>query len=106
MSTTTQLSPNSQSVATMTGTTATMAFQIQPADTAYWTPTVTTSFVTVINSADKGNNVVTFAKGLTLTLSPQGAGSYTLLLNGNIVDSGDTYPVVGQVIGSFTPPAA
>jgi hypothetical protein len=50
--------------------------------------------------------VVTFAKGLTLTLSPQGAGSYTLLLNGNIIDSGDKYPVVGQVIGSFTPPAA
>jgi hypothetical protein len=52
MSTTTQLPPNSQSVATMTGTTATVAFQIQPADTAYWTPTVTTSFVTVMNSAD------------------------------------------------------
>jgi hypothetical protein len=87
----------------MTGTSATVAFQIQPADTTYWSPTVTTSFTTVVNSADKGNNVVTFTKGLTVQLSPQGGGSYNLFLTGNITDNGDTYPVTGLPIGSYTP---
>jgi hypothetical protein len=103
MATTTQLTPNSQSVVTMTGTTATIAFQIQPADTTYWSPTVTTSFTTVINSSNKGNNVVTFQQGLTVTLSPQTSGGYVVLLNGNITDSGDTYPIVGAPIGTYTP---
>lgn len=103
MATTTQLTPNSQSVVTMTGTSATVAFQIQPADTTYWSPTVTTSFVKVINSSNKGNNVVTFTQGLTVTLSPQGDGSYVVLLDGNITDSGDTYPIVGAPIGNYTP---
>jgi hypothetical protein len=103
MATTTQLTPNSQAVVTMTGTTAVVAFQIQPADTTYWSPTVTTSFTTVVNSSNKGNNVVTFNQGLTVSLSPQGGGSYVVLLNGNINDSGDTYPIVGAPIGNFTP---
>jgi hypothetical protein len=102
MTTTTQLTPNSQSVVTMTNTTATVQFQIEPADMAYWSPTVTTSFVTVINSSNKGNNVVTFNEGLTVTLSPQSNGSYSVLLSGNITDSGDTYPIVGAPIGNYT----
>lgn len=105
MSTTTQLTPNSQAVVTMTGTSAQVQFQIQPSDTTYWSPTVTTSFVTVVNSAAKGNNVVIFTQGLTVTLSPQDSGSYVVLLSGNITDSGDIYPIVGAPIGQYTPPA-
>lgn len=103
MATTTQLSPNSQAVVTMTGSTATTAFQVEPSDTAYWSPQVSTSFTTVTNSSDKGNNVVTFTKGLTVQLLPQESGSYTVIATGNIIDSGDTYPLVGLVIGTFTP---
>lgn len=102
MATTTQLSPNSQSVVTMTSTSAMVQFQIEPTDTTYWSPTVTTSFVTVSNSADKGNNVVTFNKGLTVTLSAQTNGSYVVLLSGNITD-GDIYQIVGAPIGTYTP---
>lgn len=104
MTTNTQLSPNSQSVVSMTGTTTTVAFQIQPNDVAYWSPQVSTSFTTVTNSSDKGNDVVTFTKGLTVKLLAQTSGAYTVIVTGNITDSGDTYQVEGLTIGSYTPP--
>lgn len=103
--TTTQLSPNSQSVVTMTATTASIAFQILPKDTSYWAPSVSISFTKVVNSSAKGNNVVTFAEGLAVTLSTQGAGGYNVFVTGNIIDGGDTYPVIGAIVGTYTPPA-
>jgi hypothetical protein len=103
VATTTQLTPNSQSVATITSTSASVAFQIQPADTPYWTPSVSVSFTAAENAKDVGNNVVTFNAGLTLTLNPQTGGGYVLLVAGPITDNGTKYPLVGQVVGTYTP---
>jgi hypothetical protein len=100
--TTTQLTPNSQSVCTMTSTSATVAFQIQPTDSAYWTPTVTTAFVSVSNPTTKGTGVVTFDVGLTVTLNPQQGGGFVVLVAGPITDSGSTYNLQGQVVGTYT----
>jgi hypothetical protein len=100
---TTQLTPNSQSVCTMTSTSATVAFQIQPTDAPYWTPTVTTAFVSVSNPTVKGTGVVTFDIGLTVTLNPQQGGGFVVLASGPITDSGSIYNLQGQVVGTYTP---
>jgi|TARA_R110000751_G_scaffold35861_5_gene88068 hypothetical protein len=104
-STTTQLTPNSQTVTTMDGTTAKVAFQILPNAVAYWSPQVSTSFTTVTNNAPKGNDVVTFTEGLQVQMLPQTGGSYTVVVNGTITDSGSSYPIQSIVIGTFTPQA-
>lgn len=103
MATTTQLTPNSQCVATITSTSASVAFQIQPGDVAYWTPTVTTTFASVSNPTAKGNAVVQFDVNLAVTLNPQTAGGFVVLVSGPITDSGSTYNLSGQPVGSYVP---
>ncbi|MBB4952051.1 hypothetical protein H4S14_000093 [Agrobacterium vitis] len=102
MSTTTTLTPNSQVVVTMTATTAQASFQIMPTDISYWSPSVATSFVTATNATDTGNGVVIFNKGLTLQMLPQGNGSYTVIVTGNITDNGTVYPIAGMAVGTYT----
>lgn len=101
--TTTQLTPNSQSVVTMNATTAQISFQVLPTGTAYWSPQVSTSFTTVSLSKDVGNDVVTFKSGLTVTLSAQIGGGYNVLLNGQISDSDSVYTQTGRLIGTYVP---
>jgi hypothetical protein len=103
VATTTQLTPNSQCVATITSTSASVAFQIQPQDTAYWTPTVTTTFTSVSNPTAKGNAVVQFDVNLSVTLNPQQGGGFVVLVAGPITDSGSTYNLTGQPVGTYTP---
>lgn len=101
--TTTQLTPNSQSVVTMDAVTAQVSFQVLPTDTPYWSPQVSTSFTTVSLGRDVGNAVVTFKSGLKVTLSAQQGGGYVVLLNGDIVDGDSVYTQSGRLIGTYTP---
>lgn len=101
LSTTTRLTPNSQSVASMNTTLASISFQTS--GTTYWSTSIGSSFTTAILGQNVGNDIVTFKQGLKVTYSAQPGGTYNVLLNGTIVDSLTTYQFTGTVIGVYTP---
>ena len=104
--TTTQLTPNSQSVVTMNATNAQVSFQVLPTDVSYWAPQVSSSFTTATLGKNVGNAVVTFNSGLTVTLSAQAGGGYVVLVSGQITDSDTVYTLTGTAIGQYTPPSS
>ncbi|PWC81952.1 hypothetical protein [Azospirillum sp. TSO5] len=104
--TTTQLTPNSQSVVTMNATNAQVSFQVLPTDVSYWAPQVSSSFTTASLGKNVGNAVVTFNSGLTVTLSAQAGGGYVVLVSGQITDGDTVYTLTGTVIGQYTPPSS
>jgi len=103
---TTTLSPNSSVVVTASGDTnndTQLGFQVSNGGTPiiYWSPLVSSSSLTAVNDKNRGNGVVTFAAGLTVTFLPQSEGYYTVTLDGTIIDSGTAYPQTGKSLGMF-----
>lgn len=99
----TKLTPNSNCVASASGDDnddTQLAFQYD-ANISYWSPSVSSSTEQAINDRDRGNTVVRFLKGLTVTYLAQGNGLYTVTLDGEIKDSGTTYAITGKSLGSF-----
>ncbi|MBV9773525.1 MAG: hypothetical protein JO040_06220 [Gemmatimonadetes bacterium] len=102
-STNTPLTPNSNAVASASGDSnddTTVAFQYNNI-TTYWSPTVSSATTDVSLGANRGNGVVTFVKGLTVSYLAQAAGMYTVVVSGTIVDSGSEYTLTGRSLGSF-----
>lgn len=101
--TNTPLTPNSNAVASASGDVnddTTVAFQYNNV-TTYWSATVSSATQTVTLSADRGNSVVRFRKGLTLTYLAQAGGLYTVTVDGTITDSGSDYVLTGRTLGTF-----
>jgi len=102
---TTQLTPNSNSVAVGSGdpNLSTLININAPVNgITYWAPSVSTGFKSVTLSADTGNSTVTFKKGLKVTMNQIGSTGYNVLLDGEIVDNGTVYPVTGTLIYQST----
>ena len=100
---TTNLTPNSNSVAIASGDSnnqTSVPFQFQGRIT-YWNPSVSTSNTTATLALDTGNGVVTFKQGLNVTYKPIETNVYSVLLDGQIIDSGTIYNFTGAVLGTF-----
>ena len=101
--TTTKLTPNSQSVVTMTAEIAQIQFQVLPSDTAYWSPSVGSSDTGGVElGSDIGNAIVTFEKGLMVKYEGNNTGGYSVLLYGKIKDGSSVYNKTGLNIGTWT----
>jgi hypothetical protein len=99
----TKLTPNSNCIATPSGDDnddTQLAFQYDQ-NITYWSPSVSSSSGPVPNDRDRGNTVVRFLKGLTVTYLPQSGGFYLVTVDGEILDSGSTYVLIGKSLGTF-----
>jgi hypothetical protein len=101
---TTILTPNSTSIATPLpndlSQTTLVKFDVQ--SVSYWTTLVSNSTLQATLLANKGNSLVTFMKGLTVSFNAQGGGTYVVLLDGEIIDDETSYPMVGKPLGIFS----
>jgi hypothetical protein len=98
---TTALTPNSNCVVVGSGdanNTTACAFYSPQNVFPYWQPSVSNSAPTAVNAMDRGNAIVTFTKGLTVTLTQGSGGAYTVFLNGGIIDNGTVYNFINQII--------
>lgn len=100
----TTLTPNSNCRATASGdpTDDTQLLFMYADRIPYWSPIVNSSTKEITNDRDRGNDVVTFTKGLRVTYTPLFNGYYTVLVDGEIVDSGSTYKITGKSLGTFS----
>lgn len=107
-STNTPLTPNSNALASASGdqTDDTQLAFMYNNVVAYWSPALSSSNTSVTNDRDRGNGVVTFKKGLMVEYLSQAGGMYTVVVTGDIVDSGSTYSLTGKSLGSFPSKAA
>jgi hypothetical protein len=99
----TKLTPNSNCVASASGDDnddTQLAFQYDN-NISYWSPAVSSGSDVAINDRDRGNTTVRFLKGLTVTYLAQSGGLYTVILDGEIRDSGTTYVMTGKTLGTF-----
>jgi hypothetical protein len=106
--TNTPLTPNSNALCSASGDKTDdtqIAFQYL-GQTTYWSPGLSSSTTEVTNDRDRGNGVVRFLKGLTVTYLPQADGNYLVTVDGQITDSGSTYNIVGKSLGTFKSNAA
>ena len=97
-----QLTPNSNCSAVGSGdinNSTVIEFMSPPSQLVCWSTVVSVAFKTMILPNDNccrqdylhcDGALVTFQKGLTITYQPSGDGYY-VLLNGKIVDAGQTY---------------
>ncbi|MEM7481911.1 MAG: hypothetical protein AAF481_12120 [Acidobacteriota bacterium] len=69
--------------------------------TIYWTVLLSSANTQVVNSKDRGNEVVTFKKGLTTDFLSQAGGAYSITATGEIVDDYTSYQITGKQLGSF-----
>jgi hypothetical protein len=77
-------------------------FMAPPNQIPWWLAMASEALLPVVNPYDEGNAVVTFKAGLTVSYRATGGGNYLVLMSGNIIDSGTTYPFTGAVIYSST----
>jgi hypothetical protein len=99
----TKLTPNSNCIATPSGDVnddTQLAFQYDQ-NITYWSPAVSSGSDQAINDRDRGNTVVRFLQGLTVTYLPQAGGFYLVTVDGEIKDSGTTYVMSGKSLGTF-----
>jgi hypothetical protein len=120
--TTTTITPNSKAVVEMSGSNYYVG--LQTGTVIYWSTTLNSTFSTGYVLSDTGNAVVTFKKGITVTIQDN-AGKYSLmslrffsliyvffccgvgsfptyiLLNGQIVDNQSPYNITGFVCAEF-----
>jgi hypothetical protein len=104
----TKLTPNSNCVTSASGDDnddTQLAFQYDN-NISYWSPAVSSGSDVAVNDRDRGNTVVRFLKELTVTYLPQAGGLYTVILDGEIKDSGTTYVMTGKTLGTFKSRAA
>jgi hypothetical protein len=101
--TNTQLTPNSNATATASGDVndTTQCSFLYNNLIPYWSPSVGSGNTTATLGMDRGNAVVTFMKGLTVTYIALAGKNYTLTLSGNITDSGTIYQL-NKSLGIFT----
>ena len=102
--TNTTLTPNTNCRATPSGdpTDNTQLLFMYADRIPYWSPAVSSSTKEVINDRDRGNDVVTFMKDLRVTYQSLFDGYYTVLVDGEIKDSGSTYKLTGKSLGTFS----
>ncbi|WP_266156561.1 hypothetical protein [Dyella silvatica] len=99
----TKLTPNSNCITSASGDDnddTQLAFQYDN-NITYWSPAISSSSGDAINDRDRGNTVVRFLKGLTVSYLAQSGGLYTVVLDGEIKDSGTTYVMTGKTLGTF-----
>lgn len=99
----TKLTPNSNCITSASGDDnddTQLAFQYDN-NTTYWSPSVSSGAREVVNDRDRGNATVRFLKGLTVSYLAQSGGMYTVVVDGEINDSGSTYLMVGKTLGTF-----
>ncbi len=99
----TKLTPNSNCIASASGDEnddTQLSFQYDN-NISYWSPAVSSGSDEAINDRDRGNTVVRFLKGLTVTYLPQAGGFYVVTVDGEIKDSGTTYVMSGKSLGTF-----
>lgn len=101
--TNTPLTPNSNATASSTGNpnADTNCVFYYNQTIALWAPSVSASFTSTKLAEDVGNAVVTLKAGLTVKYQPLSAGMYSVLVNGDIVDSGSVYTLTGKSLGTF-----
>ncbi|HWS53783.1 MAG TPA: hypothetical protein VN228_06645 [Pyrinomonadaceae bacterium] len=98
---TTALTPNSNCTAVGSGDsndTTAIAFMSPQNGFAYWSPSVAITAPKAVNATDKGNAIVTFTKGLTVTLQQSSGGVYSVFVSGDIIDNGTLYSFINQII--------
>jgi hypothetical protein len=101
--TNTQLTPNSNATCAASGDsndTTQLAFLYNNL-IPYWSPSVGSGNTTATLGMDRGNAVVMFMKGLTVTYIAQAGGTYTVVVDGSITDSGSVYQLTGKSLGIF-----
>jgi hypothetical protein len=101
----TPLTPNSNSIAVASGdknNTTNISFLYNNM-IPYWSPQVSAGNAQAILGSDVGNGVVTFKKGLTVSLISQ-QGYYIVTLDGQIQDTNSTYAITGKLLGTFPAP--
>lgn len=99
----TKLTPNGVAIVVASGD-RNESTQVKLEDNAgnvYWSPLVSASILNVTNSMDRGNQVLIYQAGLTVTFLPGSQGRYTVLLDGPILDDNDQYHLTGESIGNF-----
>jgi hypothetical protein len=99
----TKLTPNSNCIASASGDDnddTQLAFQYDN-NTTYWSPAVSSGSDVAVNDRDRGNTIVRFLKGLTVSYLAQSGGLYTVTLDGEIKDSGTIYVMTGKTLGTF-----
>jgi hypothetical protein len=103
----TPLTPNSNSIAVASGdknNTTNLSFLYNNM-IPYWSPQVSAGNAQAILGTDVGNGVVTFKKGLTVSLISQ-QGYYIVTLDGQIQDTNSVYTITGKLLGTFPAPPA
>jgi len=101
----TPLTPNSNAIAVASGdknNTTNLSFLFNNM-IPYWSPQVSSASTTAILGQDIGNGVVTFKKGLTVSLITQ-QGYYIVVLDGQIQDTMSIYNITGKLLGTFPAP--
>ena len=94
--------PNSIAVArSLSDDNNAMLVAFRTGDVTWWTAMVSQSVTSVTLGASRGNGVVTFQEGLTLSLIAQGPDGFNLFLSGKITDSDTLYNVTGAYLGNF-----
>lgn len=101
--TNTHLTPNTNAICSPTGdanNTTNIAFYYNNS-IQYWSASVGIANTTATLASDRGNAVVTFEKGLTVTYTALSDGMYQISVSGTIIDSGSLYTLNGTTLGTF-----
>lgn len=102
MQTIVKLTPSTNAVVTTYSTYINVSFQITTVQ--YWLAQLSTLYPTKSSTRDYGNSIATFVAGLQVTLKPVSNGTYSVTLNGKIVDLGSTYSHTNFPLGTHTMP--
>ncbi|MBB4952055.1 hypothetical protein H4S14_000097 [Agrobacterium vitis] len=99
---TTQITPNSFTVASsLNNANNALTIAFQTGNVTYWTAQLSTANVNVMLSANRGNAVVTFRRGLSLQLIANGSAGFNIFLTGVVSDDGTEYSLTGAFLGTF-----
>lgn len=98
-----RITPNSQTLSSsLANPNNAIEVAFSTGNVPYWTSMVSTANVTVTLGTSRGNAVVTFQQGLTVTLSPRGGSNgFDLFLSGTITDDSTIYTLTGAYLGTF-----
>ncbi len=99
----TPLTPNSNALTKASGDVNNdtwVYFQVE-AKSTYWTVLLSAANTRVRNAQDRGNDLVTFRKGLEVDYLAQAGGSYSIQVSGRILDDGTNYRLTGKILGTF-----
>jgi hypothetical protein len=73
-------------------------FMAPPSGMSWWTAMTSAALQPTVLNSNQGNSVVTFKAGLTVSYHAQGGNSFSVLLNGMIVDGGTDYAYTNGIV--------